>query len=89
MKSLNGGRIGIAAQSVGVAQGAFELSAKYATERQAFGKPIFKLQMIQSKLAQMSTKINAARLLVHKAAWLKDMNLNYEDMAINENNFDT
>ncbi len=77
MESLNGGRIGIAAQAVGVAQGAFDLSVKYASERQAFGKPIFKLQMIQSKLAQMSTKINAARLLVHKAAWLKDMNLNY------------
>lgn len=77
MESLNGGRIGIAAQSVGVAQGAFELSVKYSKERLAFGKPINNLQMIQSKLAQMSTKISAARLLVHKAAWMKDNLLNY------------
>lgn len=77
MESLNGGRIGIAAQSVGVAQGAFELSVNYSKQRLAFGKPINNLQMIQSKLAQMSTKINAARLLVHKAAWMKDMHMNY------------
>ncbi|MFC2130039.1 acyl-CoA dehydrogenase family protein [Bacteroidota bacterium] len=77
MKSLNGGRIGIAAQAVGIAQGAFELSVKYAKERVAFGKPIIRHQMIQSKLAQMSTKIDAARLLVLKAAWLKDQHKNY------------
>jgi len=77
MESLNGGRIGIAAQAVGIAQGAFELSVKYAKERAAFGKPIINHQLIQSKLAQMSTKINAARLLTHKAAWLKDMRMNY------------
>jgi len=77
MESLNCGRTGIAAQAVGVAQGAFELSVKYAKERQAFGKPIISHQMIQSKLAQMSTKINAARLLTHKAAWMKDNHMNY------------
>jgi alkylation response protein AidB-like acyl-CoA dehydrogenase len=74
MKSLNGGRIGIAAQAVGIAQGAFELSMKYARQRFAFGKPIFEHQMIQQKLAQMVTKIDAARLLTHKAAYLKDTN---------------
>ncbi|TAL68035.1 MAG: acyl-CoA dehydrogenase [Bacteroidetes bacterium] len=77
MKSLNGGRIGIAAQAVGIAQGAFELSMKYARQRFAFGKPIFEHQMIQQKLAQMVTKIDAARLLTHKAAYLKDSNKDY------------
>ena len=77
MKSLNGGRIGIAAQSVGIAQGAFELSMKYARQRHAFGKPIFEHQMIQQKLAQMVTRIDAARLLTHKAAYLKDTNQDY------------
>ncbi|OGU96046.1 MAG: acyl-CoA dehydrogenase [Ignavibacteria bacterium RIFOXYC2_FULL_35_21] len=74
MKSLNGGRIGIAAQAVGIAQGAFERSMKYARQRFAFGKPIFEHQMIQQKLAHMATKIDAARLLTHKAAYLKDTN---------------
>lgn len=77
MNSLNGGRVGIAAQAIGIAQGAFELSAKYATERIAFGKPIIKHQMIQAKLAEMSAKIDAAHLLVLKAAWLKDKHLPY------------
>lgn len=77
MNSLNGGRIGIAAQGLGIAQGAFELSVRYAMERKAFGKPIIEHQMIQSKLAQMSTKIEAARALVWKAAWLKDRGENY------------
>ncbi len=77
MNSLNSGRIGIAAQAIGVAQGAYELSSKYATERLAFGKPIIKHQMIQSKLAEMVTKIDAARFLVLKAAWLKQNNMNY------------
>ncbi len=77
MEALNGGRIGIAAQAVGIAQGALELSIKYAKERQAFGKPIIEHQMIQQKLAQMSAKIDAARLLVHKAAYLKDTGQNF------------
>ncbi len=77
MNSLDSGRIGIASQAIGVAQGAYEIAAKYACERVAFGKPIIKHQMIQSKLAIMSTKIDAARLLVHKAAFLKDNNKGY------------
>ncbi len=72
MNGLNGGRIGIASQAVGIAQGAFELALKYSKERKTMGKLISEHQLIQAKLAQMSLKINAARLLVLKAAWLKD-----------------
>lgn len=71
MESLNGGRIGIAAQAVGIAQGAFEASVKYAKERKAFGKLLIDHQAIQLKLAQMSMNIEAARLLVLKAAYMK------------------
>lgn len=73
MTTLNGGRIGIAAQALGIASGAFELALKYAKERRAFGKLLVDHQAIQFKLSEMATKIEAARLLVHKAAWLKDM----------------
>jgi alkylation response protein AidB-like acyl-CoA dehydrogenase len=72
METLNGGRIGIAAQALGIAAGAFELSLKYAKERQAFGKPISKHQAIQFKLADMSTEVETARLLCYKAASEKD-----------------
>jgi alkylation response protein AidB-like acyl-CoA dehydrogenase len=72
MSTLNGGRIGIAAQALGIASGAYELALKYAKERKAFGKPLSHHQAIQFKLAEMATKIDAARLLVHKAAYLKD-----------------
>ena len=72
MKVLSGGRIGIASQALGIASGAYELSLKYAKEREAFGKPISKHQAIAFKLADMATEIEAARLLVHRAAWLKD-----------------
>lgn len=72
MRGLNGGRIGIAAQALGIAQGAFEASVRYAKERIAFGQPIIEHQLIQAKLAQMSMKIDAARLLIYKAAWLRD-----------------
>ncbi len=72
MRGLNGGRIGIAAQALGIAQGAFEASVRYAKERIAFGRPIIEHQLIQAKLAQMSMKIDAARLLIYKAAWLRD-----------------
>ena len=72
MSTLNGGRIGIAAQALGIAAGAYELSLKYSQERKAFGKQIFEHQAIQFKLAEMATKIEAARLLVYKAARLKD-----------------
>ncbi|MFT5766037.1 MAG: alkylation response protein AidB-like acyl-CoA dehydrogenase, partial [Saprospiraceae bacterium] len=72
MKVLDGGRISIAALSIGIAQGAFEASVKYAQERQQFGKPIAKFQGISFKLADMATKIEAAELLTRKAADLKN-----------------
>ncbi len=72
MKGLNGGRIGIASQALGIAQGAYEAAAKYAIERKTMGVPIIEHQLIQQKLAQMVMKIDAARLLVHKAAYLMD-----------------
>ena len=81
MSTLNGGRIGIAAQALGIAAGALELSLKYAHERKAFGKPIFEHQAIQFKLAEMATKIEAARLLVYKAARLKDEHKDYVQAA--------
>lgn len=81
MSTLNGGRIGIAAQALGIAAGALELSIKYARERKTFGKPIFEHQAIQFKLAEMATKIEAARLLVYKAARLKDEHKDYVQAA--------
>ncbi|MCC6845448.1 MAG: acyl-CoA dehydrogenase [Bacteroidetes bacterium] len=72
MESLNGGRIGIASQALGIAQGAYEAALRYSKERKAFGRPIAELQAIQMKLADMSMKIEAARLLILKAATLKD-----------------
>lgn len=72
VSGLNGGRIGIAAQALGIAQGAYEASVRYAKQRKAFNKFLIEHQLIQAKLAQMSMKIEAARLLVYKAAWLKD-----------------
>ena len=72
MMILEGGRIGIASQALGIASGAFELSVKYAKERTAFGKPIAEHQAISFKLADMATQIDAARLLCLQAAWLKD-----------------
>jgi len=72
MATLDGGRIGIAAQAVGIAQAAYDVAREYAKERHAFGRPIAEFQAIQHKLADMSTEIDAARLLVYRAAWLKD-----------------
>jgi len=72
MKTLEGGRIGIAAQALGIAEGAFQLATKYALEREAFGSAIAKHQAISFKLADMATDIEAARLMVYRAAWLKD-----------------
>lgn len=72
MQILDGGRISIAALSLGIAQGAFESALKYAQERKQFGQPIFDFQGIQFKLADMATQIDAARLLTLRAAWLKD-----------------
>ena len=77
METLNGGRIGIAAQALGIASGAYELALAYSKERKAFGKPISQHQAIQFKLADMATQIEAARLLVFKAAWLKDEGKEY------------
>ena len=78
MKTLSGGRIGIAAQALGIAQGAFERSLQYAKEREAFGKPIAQHQAIAFKLADMKTEIDAARHLIMKAAWDKDQGKNYD-----------
>jgi butyryl-CoA dehydrogenase len=71
MSTLDGGRIGIAAQAVGIAQAAYDVAREYARERRQFGRPIADFQAIQWKLADMATEIDAARLLVHRAAWLK------------------
>jgi alkylation response protein AidB-like acyl-CoA dehydrogenase len=75
MATLDGGRIGIAAQAVGIAQAAYDVAREYAKERHAFGKPIAEFQAIQHKLADMAMEIEAARLLVHRAAWLKQNDL--------------
>ena len=72
MQTLDGGRIGVGAQAVGIAQAAYDVAREYAKERHAFGKPIAEFQAIQHKLADMSTEIDAARLLVYRAALLKD-----------------
>ena len=77
MKILDGGRIGIGALSVGIARGALEESIKYSQERKQFGKPIGNFQAIENKLVDMATEIDAARLLVHRAAWLKDQGKPY------------
>jgi alkylation response protein AidB-like acyl-CoA dehydrogenase len=81
MKVLSGGRIGIAAQALGIAAGAYELAVKYAKEREAFGKPIAQHQAIAFKLADMATEIEASRLLVYRAAWLKDQGMDYTSAA--------
>jgi alkylation response protein AidB-like acyl-CoA dehydrogenase len=78
MKTLSGGRIGIAAQALGIAVGAYELAAEYSKQRKAFGKEIINHQAIAFKLADMATEIEAARLLVYKAARLKDQGKNYD-----------
>ena len=78
MKTLSGGRIGIAAQALGIASGSYELSLKYSKERKSFGKEINKHQAIAFKLADMATEIEAARLLCLKSAWQKDNGLNYD-----------
>jgi alkylation response protein AidB-like acyl-CoA dehydrogenase len=81
MKTLDGGRIGIAAQALGIAAGAFERSLEYAKQRSAFGKPISQHQAIAVKLANMATDIEAARLLVYHAAKLKDTGKDYARAA--------
>ncbi len=78
MKTLDGGRIGIASQALGIAAGAYELALQYSHERQSFGKPINQHQAVLFKLATMATHIEAARMMVYRAAWLKDQG---EDFA--------
>jgi alkylation response protein AidB-like acyl-CoA dehydrogenase len=75
MATLDGGRIGIAAQAVGIAQAAYDVARPYAKEREQFGRPIAEFQAIQHKLADMATEIDAARLLAYRAAWLKQQGL--------------
>jgi len=81
MKTLSGGRIGIAAQALGIAAGAYELAVDYAKQRKAFGKEIINHQAVAFKLADMATRIEAARLLVYKAARLKDEGKNYDQAS--------
>jgi alkylation response protein AidB-like acyl-CoA dehydrogenase len=81
MHTLTGGRIGIAAQALGIASGAYELALEYSKERKTFGKPICQHQIIQFKLADMATEIEAARLLCFKAAWMKDEHMDYTASA--------
>lgn len=81
MMTLDGGRIGIAAQALGIAQGAFEQALEYSKIREQFGKPISANQGIQWMLADMATRIEAARLLVYQAAWLKDQKLPYSKQS--------
>ena len=75
METLEGGRVGVAAQALGIAQGALDASIAYAKERVQFGKPIATLQAIQWMIADMATEVDAARLLVYRAAWMKDNGL--------------
>ncbi|WP_375580114.1 acyl-CoA dehydrogenase [Marivirga tractuosa] len=81
MSTLNGGRIGIAAQALGIASGAYELALKYSKERKAFGKEINQHQAIAFKLADMATQIETARLLCLKAAWLKDQKQDFSQAS--------
>jgi alkylation response protein AidB-like acyl-CoA dehydrogenase len=81
MSTLNGGRIGIAAQALGIAAGAYELALAYSKERKSFGVAINQHQAIQFKLADMATKIEAARALVYKAAVIKDLGNDYTEAA--------
>jgi butyryl-CoA dehydrogenase len=77
MTILNAGRIGIAAQAVGIAQGAFEAALEYSKVREQFGKPIYEFQAVGFTLADMATRIKAARLLTYEAAWRKDQGLDF------------
>ena len=81
LSTLDGGRIGIASQALGIAQSSLDHSISYSKERKQFGKPISKNQEIQNKLANMAIEIESARLLIHKAAWLKDKKQNFGHVA--------
>jgi alkylation response protein AidB-like acyl-CoA dehydrogenase len=77
MKILDGGRISIGAMALGIAQGAYDIAIRYSTQRQQFGQSISNFQAIQFKLADMATHLEAARLLIHRSAWLKDNGMPY------------
>jgi alkylation response protein AidB-like acyl-CoA dehydrogenase len=79
--TLAGGRIGIAAQAIGIAEAAFRYATRYAAERTTFGKPIAEHQAVAFKLADMQTKLEASRLLTHKAAWTKDRGLRHVEIG--------
>jgi len=81
MKTLDGGRIGIAAQALGIAEGALEEAANYMKERKQFGRPLSAFQGLQWMMADMDVKIEAARYLVYRAAWLKDNKMPYSSDA--------
>ncbi len=81
MKVLSGGRIGIAAQALGIAGGAYELATAYSHERAAFGKPINQHQAVAFKLADMATQVEAAKMMVYRAAWMKDNGMNYDQAS--------
>ena len=88
MKTLDGGRIGIAAQALGIAEGAYEETIKYMKERKQFGRPLSAFQGLQWMIAEMETKIEAAKLLVYKAAWLKQNKLPYSVDAVSYTHLD-
>ena len=81
MMTLDGGRIGIAAQAVGIAQAALDEAIKYAQQRKAFGQPIAELEGIQFKIADMAMEVQASRLLTYHAAWMKDQGVRYSQQA--------
>src|SRR5204863_8693587 len=81
LETLDGGRIGVSAMGIGLAQGALDEALSYAKERRAFGQPISRFQTIQAKLADLSTELEGARLLTYKADWLKDQDRNYQLVA--------
>lgn len=81
MSGLDGGRIGIATQALGIARAAFEAAAKYSSEREQFGKPIMDFEGIQWKIADMAMRIDASRLLIHRAAWMKDKGMKHSKEA--------
>ena len=81
MKTLAGGRIGIASQALGIASGALEFATKYSKERKAFGTEIMNHQAVAFKLADMATAVEGARLMCLKAAWLKDQHKDYDQAA--------
>jgi len=81
MNTLNGGRVGVAAQALGIAQGAIDITVDYVKERKQFGRPISQFQNTQFELAEMQTTVDAARLLVYRAAWLKDQKQDYSKEA--------